>query len=170
MRLKAKPLNCFGLRYAVRYRMTLEQWLNGKKQWKMRWKAKPLIHFGLSYAVFLSCKTHTKKHKVLYSEFCSLLQIQLCCMLVRTVLNEWMNENLYIAHKKTSTQNLACSHASQFLQETCGIKRRDHGLSGWLRLLSLQGSPEEWECEGFLCHCQAVFALRLWYQFWAWFF
>ena len=24
-------------------------------------------------------------------------------------MNEWMNENLYIAHKKTSTQNLACS-------------------------------------------------------------
>ena len=22
---------------------------------------------------------------------------------------EWMNENLYMAHKKTSTQNLACS-------------------------------------------------------------
>ena len=39
-----------------------------------------------------------------------------------------MNENLYIAHKKTSTQNLACSQG---------------------------GGGGEWECEG-LCACVYV--------------
>ena len=35
-------------------------------------------------------------------------------LLILTVLNEWMNENLYIAHKKLPHKNLACSQRLAF--------------------------------------------------------
>ena len=38
-------------------------------------------------------------------------------------MNEWMNENLYIAHKKTSTQNLACSQRQIHTLHTCKLSQ-----------------------------------------------
>ena len=38
-------------------------------------------------------------------------------------MNEWMNENLYIAHKKTSTQNLACSQRQIHTAHTCKLSQ-----------------------------------------------
>ena len=43
--------------------------------------------------------------------------------LVPLVCFEWMNENLYTAHKKTSTQNFACSQHQIHTAHTCRLLR-----------------------------------------------